>query len=258
MTQFIRLDTDDGVAHLTFDRPSRLNAFDFEMGKQYRDACVTAVSSPETRAILVTAEGPAFCAGGDVLAMAGAGVAGSEVTAGARVIHEGLAALTGSAIPVVVAARGAVAGGGIGLMLAGDHVVAGEDLRVAGRYADIGLTPDLGVSTLLARAVGERRALTLLLTPRELDADEALSWGAVAEVAADPDARALEIARQWAGAAAGALGQAKRLVRASAHRPFADSLDDEAGSIGQAFDGEEARRRIAAFAAASAARGGAR
>ncbi|MFN3865881.1 MAG: enoyl-CoA hydratase/isomerase family protein [Demequina sp.] len=258
MTTQIRLDTADGIAHITFARPHRLNAFDFDMGQQYRDACVAAVSSPHTRAILITAEGPAFCAGGDVLAMAGAGVAGSEVTDGAHVIHAGIAALTGSAIPVVVAARGAVAGGGIGLMLAADYVVAGEDLRLAGKYADIGLTPDLGVSALLAQAVGERRALTLLLTPRELDSAAALEWGAVAEVVADPEARAEQIARQWATGAAGALGHAKRLVRASSQRTFADSLEDEARSIGRAFDGEEARGRVAAFAAASAARGGTR
>ena len=258
MAALIPLDISDGVAHLTFARPDRLNAFDFEMGQQYRDACVAATSSPDVRAILITAQGPAFCAGGDVLAMAGARVSGTQVTAGAHVIHAGITALLESAVPVVLAARGAVAGGGIGLMLAADSVVAGEDLRMAGKYADIGLTPDLGVSTLLSRAVGERRALTLLLTSRELDAETALEWGAVAEVAADPEARAREVALTWGAGAAGALGQAKRLVRASAHRPVGDSLADEATSIGAAFDGEEARQRIAAFAAASAARGGSR
>ncbi|MFW2514233.1 enoyl-CoA hydratase/isomerase family protein [Demequina sp. SO4-13] len=256
MDQPIRFETRAGIAHLTFARPERLNAFDFEMGRLYRDACLAAVSSPDTRAILITAEGPSFCAGGDVLAMAGAGVDGSQVTDGAQVIHEGMAALTTSAIPVVIVARGAVAGGGIGLMLAGDYVIAGEDLRIAGRYAELGLTPDLGVSTLLARAVGERRALTMLLTSRELDAETAHDWGAVDEVTPDPEARGKEVAQAWTAGAADALGQAKRLVRASAHRPFSESLEDEAASIGRAFDSEEARGRIAAFAAASAHRGG--
>lgn len=258
MTALISLDISDGIAHLTFARPDRLNAFDFEMGQQYRDACVTATSSPDVRAILITAQGAAFCAGGDVLAMAGAGVSGADVTTGAHVIHEGMAALVESGVPVVLAARGAVAGGGIGLMLAADYVIAGEDLRVAGKYADVGLTPDLGVSTLLTRAVGERRALTLLLTSRELDAATALEWGAIAEVATDPDARAKDIARTWATGAARALGQAKRLVRASPPRAWSESLADEARTIGEAFEGEEARRRISAFAAASASGGGAR
>jgi len=258
MPQHVQLEQRDGIAHLTLARPERLNAVDFEMGTQYRDACVAATSNPETRAVLITAQGPAFCAGGDVLMMAGEGFVGAHVTASAQVIHEGIAALVGSAVPVVAAARGAVAGGGLGLMLAADYVVAGHDLRVAGKYSDVGLTPDLGVSTLLTRAIGERRALTVLLTSRELDADLAVSWGLVEEASDDPESRALEIARTWAAGASTALGQAKRLVHASSQRDFATSLDDEARSIGAAFDREEAQQRVRAFAAASAARASAR
>ncbi|WP_084129641.1 enoyl-CoA hydratase/isomerase family protein [Demequina sp. NBRC 110055] len=257
MSASIRLSVSDGIAHLTFARPSRLNAFDFAMGDAYRDACREATSSG-ARAIVLDAEGPAFCAGGDVLAMAAAGVTGAEVTRAARVIHEGLATLVDSPVPVVAAVRGAVAGGGIGLMLAADHVVAAPTLRIAGRYADVGLTPDLGVSTLLARAIGERRALAVLLTGVELDAATALAWGAVEEVADDPEARAVTIARAWADGPHHALGQAKRLVRAGASRPWRDSLDDEAATIGAAYDGAEARDRIAAFADSHGERGGAR
>lgn len=251
---YIQLDIEDGIAHITFARPERLNAFDFEMGRQYRDACLAAVADPDTRAILITARGPSFCAGGDVLAMAQADVAGSEVTEGAHTINEGIAALTESAIPVVAAVRGAVAGGGIGLMLAADYVVAGAGLRVAGKYADVGLSPDLGVSTLLTQAIGERRALQLLLTNRELDADQALECGLVAEVAQNADVSARKIAERWVAGASQALGQAKRLVRAQAHRTFAQSLADEAATIGAAYDREEAQQRIGAFAAASAQR----
>ncbi|MCB2413768.1 enoyl-CoA hydratase/isomerase family protein [Demequina sp. TTPB684] len=213
------------------------------------------MSSSEVRVILITALGPAFCVGGDLLAMADAAVSGAQVTDAAHIIHEGIAALVGSSIPVVAAARGAVAGGGIGLMLAADYVVAGADLRVTGSYADVGLTPDLGVSTLLTRAVGERRALQVLLGRRELDAETAHNWGMVAEVTDDPDTRATEIAHQWAEGPSRALGEAKRLVRISGQRDFVVSLADEARSIGEAFDGDEARQRVAAFAAASAARG---
>lgn len=254
MSTHIQLDQQDGIAHITFARPERLNAFDFDMGRQYRDACLSAVAHPDTRAILITAEGPAFCAGGDVLAMAQAQVPGTALTDGARVINEGITALTESAIPVVAAVRGAVAGGGIGLMLAADYVVAGAGLRVAGKYADVGLSPDLGVSTLLAQAIGQRRALQLLLTNRELDADQALEWGLVAEVAQNADVSARKIAQRWVAGASGALGQAKRLVRAQAQRTFAQSLEDEAVTIGTAYDQEEARTRIGAFAAASAER----
>jgi len=254
MSTYIQLDQHDGIAHITFARPERLNAFNFDMGRQYRDACLAAVADPHTRAILITAQGPSFCAGGDVLAMAESKAPGSAITDSARVINEGILALTESPIPVVAAVRGAVAGGGIGLMLAADYVIAGAGLRVAGKYADVGLSPDLGVSTLLARAIGERRALQLMLTNRELDADQALEYGLVAEVAQNADVSARKIAERWVGSASGALGQAKRLIRAHSQRPFAESLDDEAVTIGEAYEREEAKTRIGAFAAASAQR----
>lgn len=252
MATYIQLDQHGGIAHITFARPERLNAFNFDMGEQYRDACVAAVENPDTRAILITAQGPSFCAGGDVLAMNQADVAGSEITDSARVINDGIKALTESAVPVVAAVRGAVAGGGIGLMLAADYIVAGAGLRVAGKYAEVGLTPDLGVSTLLARAIGERRALQLMLTNRELDADQALECGLVAEVAQDADVSARKVAERWVAGASGALGEAKRLIRAHSQRTFAQSLEDEAVTIGNAYESEEAKARIGAFAAASA------
>jgi 2-(1,2-epoxy-1,2-dihydrophenyl)acetyl-CoA isomerase len=245
-----------GIAHIVLANPDKLNAIDFDAGQQYRDACLAAVDTDQSRAILITALGPAFCVGGDLLAMARAEVTGAQVTAAAHVIHEGIAALVGSSKPVVAAVRGAVAGGGIGLMLAADYVVTGADLRVTGSYTDVGLTPDLGVSTLLMRAVGERRALQMLVGQRELDAATAREWGMVAEIADDPVARATAIAEQWAEGPSRALGEAKRLVRVSSQRELGASLDDEARSIGAAFDSDDARRRIAAFCAASAARGG--
>ncbi|MFV0286147.1 MAG: enoyl-CoA hydratase/isomerase family protein [Demequina sp.] len=254
MPHGITLTIDGALARLTLSRPERLNAIDFAMGAAYRDACLEATSTPGLGAVILDAEGGAFCAGGDVLAMASGGATGADVTAAARVIHEGISALTSSAIPVVAAVRGAVAGGGIGLMLAADVVVAAPDLRVAGRYTDVGLTPDLGVSTLLVRAVGPRRATAILTLGRELDAQTALAWGLIEEVHEQPEQRAGEIAQGWLDGATGALGQAKRLIQASATRPFAASLEDEAVTIGAAFDTEEARGRIAAFAAASAAR----
>ncbi|MDE0573114.1 enoyl-CoA hydratase/isomerase family protein [Demequina sp. B12] len=238
---------ESGIAHVIFNRPGRLNAFDFAMGAAYRDVCVELTSDATTKAIVLRGEGPAFCAGGDVVAMAGAGVRGTDVTRGAHVIHEGIAALVESEVPVVAAVHGAVAGGGVGLMLAADYVVAASTVMVAGKYADVGLTPDLGVSTLLTRAVGERRALAMLVAGVQADATKALEWGLVQEVVPDPVMRAHEVAQVWATSATAALGGAKRLVRAAPERSFRESLDQEARRIGQAYDTADARARIAAF-----------
>lgn len=253
MSDSILLRIDGPLARITFHRPASLNAMDFEMGAQWRDAA-RAATADGIGAVVLDAAGPAFCAGGDVVAMATSGASGSDVTAAAHVIHEGIRALVDSAVPVVAAVQGAVAGGGLGLMLAADYIVAAENARFVSRYANIGLTPDLGVSTLLPAAIGQRRALQLLLQDRMLSAAEALEWGLVAEVVA-PEAvaaRAEEVARFWLDGATAAFGQAKRLVRSGAHRSFAENLDDEAATIGAAFGTPDAAARIAAFAAASA------
>ena len=252
MSDTILLRVEAGLAHVTFHRPDRLNAMDFEMGERWRDIARQVTTDASVGAVLLDAAGPAFCAGGDVIMMSTSGADGAAVTDAAHIIHEGIRTFMESDTPVVAAVQGAVAGGGLGLMLTADYIVAAEDAKFVSRYATIGLTPDLGVSTLLAQAVGQRRALQLLLQDRMLTAPEALDWGLVAEVAADPGARAAEIARSWLGGATAAYGQAKRLVRTGAHRGLADNLDDEARTIGAAFDTPDARNRIAAFAAASA------
>ncbi|TQJ30177.1 enoyl-CoA hydratase/isomerase family protein [Microbacterium sp. SLBN-146] len=251
MSDTILVDIDAGLARVTFNRPAFLNAMDFDMGARWRDVAHEVTNDPSVGAILLDAAGPAFCAGGDVVAMATSGAAGPQVTEAAHVIHDGIRTLVESDTPIVAAVQGAVAGGGLGLMLTADYVVASGSAKFVSKYANIGLTPDLGVSTLLPAAVGQRRALQLLLQDLTIDAETALDWGLVTEVAADPGVRALEIARSWLDGATAAFGQAKRLVRTGAHRSFAENLDDEAATIGAAFDTEASRARIAAFAASA-------
>lgn len=248
MSDTVLASVEAGVARVTLNRPASLNAFDMEMGARWRDVARAVTTDPSVGAVILDAAGPAFCAGGDVVAMGTAATSGSELTAMAGVIHEGIRAFVESSVPVVAAVQGAVAGGGLGIMLTADYIVAGPRARFVSKYANIGLTPDLGVSTLLPAAIGSRRALQLLLQDRSLDAEEAREWGLIAEVVEDPAARAEEVARFWLDGATAAFGQAKRLVRAGAERPFAANLDDEAATIGAAFDTPEARARIAAFA----------
>jgi 2-(1,2-epoxy-1,2-dihydrophenyl)acetyl-CoA isomerase len=254
MSDSILVTRDGALARVTFNRPAFLNAMGFEMGRRWRDVAHELTSDDSVGAVILDAAGPAFCAGGDVLEMATSGAAGSEVTDAAHTIHDGIRTFVESGKPIVAAVQGAVAGGGLGLMLTADYIVASEQSRFVSKYANIGLTPDLGVSTLLPAAVGQRRALQLLLQDLTIDAATALDWGLVTEVvpAADVAARAEAVARFWLDNATGAFGQAKRLVRTGAGRSFAENLDDEAASIGARFDTDEARARVAAFAAASA------
>lgn len=260
MSEPVLFAVEDGLARLTLNRPESLNAFDGDLAHAWRERTAEAVAREDVRAILIDAAGRSFCAGGDVVAMSATMSGGADITAFAKVINDGILSLTSSAVPVVAAAHGTTAGGGLGILMCSDYAVVGSRSKIGSLYANIGLTPDLSVSAQLARAIGERRALQLVLQDRLLTAQEAREWGLVAEVveAADADseadavrARAEQIARFWIDGAAAAYGQAKRLVRSQPARSFAQQLDEEARSIGAAFDTRDAQQRIAAFAAAS-------
>lgn len=255
MSDTILLEVTDGLAHVTLNRPERLNAINPEAAERWRDIGREIAERDDIGAVLFDAAGRAFCAGGDVREMGTTVGDGSAIAAHADVIHAGHVFFRESGKPIVAAVQGAVAGGGLGFMLCADVIVASDRASFASKYSDIGLTPDCGVSTLLPEAVGMRRALELTLTSRRLTAAEALDWGLVTEVVsvdeggADAVAqRARAIAEAWLTGATGAFGQAKRLLLASSGRSFQQNLDDEARTIGAAFGTPEAQARIAAFA----------
>lgn len=266
MSDAILFAVEEGMARLTLNRPARLNAFNADLAHAWKDATAEATSRADVKAILIDASGPAFCAGGDVIDMATTmGASGAEITALAEVINAGIRSLTESSVPVVAAAHGTTAGGGLGILLSSDYAVVGSRSKLGSLYANIGLTPDLSVSAQLARAIGQRRALQLVLQDRLLSATEALEWGLVAEIVAGEDAaaeaarvqaRGEEIARFWLAGAADAYGQAKRLVRSQPERSFVEQLSEEARSIGAALETPDAQARVAAFAAASAKKSG--
>ncbi|WP_375385307.1 enoyl-CoA hydratase/isomerase family protein [uncultured Microbacterium sp.] len=253
MSEALLYTVEDGLARLILNRPARLNAFESELAHAWAEATTDAVAREDVRAILIGASGAHFCAGGDVLAMASTMGSGADITRLAGVINTGIRALTESSKPVVAAAQGTTAGGGLGILMCSDYAIVGENSRIGSLYANIGLTPDLSVSAQLTRAVGERRALQLVLQDRMLSSAEALDWGLVAEVVAadEVEGRAEQVAKFWLENATAAYGQAKHLVRSAAETTFIDQLDVEAASIGAFLETPDAQARVAAFAAAS-------
>lgn len=230
----------DGIAHIELNRPEAANGIDMALATGLREAVEAARDDDAVRVVLLTGAGKRFCGGGDI-----AGFVDEEdpsylqrlaEEAGAAVI-----ALEDLAKPVVVAVQGAVAGGGLGLMLGGDLVVAQEGTKFVFAYPAIGLTPDCGVSYLLPRAIGQQRALAFALSGQPLSAQDAQAQGLVAEVVEDAGARAREIATALAKGAAGAFGDSRRLLRASWTRDRAASAADEARTLSAKGQGEEAR-----------------
>jgi enoyl-CoA hydratase len=130
--------------------------------------------------------------------------------------------------PVVAAINGLCMGGGFELSLACDiRIAAPSDVTIGLPETRVGIFPGGGGTQRLPRVVGEAKALEIILRGLTFDADEALRIGVVHEIAADPLARALEMAAEWDGRGADGIAYAKRLTRAALDRPIAEGLADE-------------------------------
>jgi 2-(1,2-epoxy-1,2-dihydrophenyl)acetyl-CoA isomerase len=242
----------DGVVELLLDDPGRGNALDLPTAEALRDAAADVTADPGG-AVLLRAAGGNFCVGGDLHAFAGRGAdTASYVHAVACAAHEAVQALHELPVPVVAAVRGAAAGGGIGLALAGDLVVAARSARFRLAYTAIGLTPDCGASWILQRLLGPRRAADLILTNRVLTGEDAERWGLVSRVVEDDelDDAAYRTAAELAAGSRDALRAAKELLRAGAEAPLDKHLAEEARSIAALAGGAQAQAAMESFLAA--------
>jgi len=242
----------DRVGHLEVNRPEASNAFDLPTAQAFDVAVGQAAADAADGtigAVLVTGAGPRFCAGGDVQSFVAADDRPAYLEELAIALDAALQKLAGLEVPVVACVQGAAAGAGLSLMLSCDVSVAAESTRFVTAYSGIGLTPDCGLSYLLPRAVGQTRALELLLTGRRLTAVEALDWGLVTEVREDADvrSRAEQLARELASGPSFALGQAKRLTRSGWETTRAEIGREEGRVIAQAVVHPDAEARITAF-----------
>lgn len=244
----LRLDLAGDVARITLARPEAANTIGMELARALRGAVEQVGASP-ARVLVLDADGTAFCGGGDVREVAAAADPGEHLAALAAAFHEALTALDDLDAVVVAQIDGAVAGGGLGLVLHSDVAIASTRARFLTAYDVLGVTPDSGVTDLLPRAIGERRALELTMLGRTLDAATAHEWGLVAEVV-EPDALAGTVEQLAIGLAAsptGHLAATRRLYRTTPV-DHAARLAEEARLIGEFAATPHARERIAGFA----------
>nr|WSZ19739.1 enoyl-CoA hydratase-related protein [Streptomyces canus] len=241
----------DGLAEIRLDRPHVRNALDQAMADDLYEVAQRLAADPEVRAVLITGNGPALTVGGDIAVFAdnaGAGLPGTL----RRMIspyHEALRILSGLDAPIVCAAHGAVAGGGLGLLYCADIVLAAEGTKFASGFAALGLSGDGGNSWFLPRLLGPRRAAEFYLEQRVLDAHEAVEWGLVTRVlpAGELAEGALSTARRLAVGPTRAHGEIRRLLRDSWSATLAEQLTAEADAIARTARTSDASTAVAAF-----------
>lgn len=227
-------DVAQSIATITFNRPDDANALDARMASELHDVAIRTASDESVRAVIVTATGRMFCAGGDLKEMRAAGEGRpAHVMRMASDLHGALARFAHMDAPVIMAVNGTAAGGGFSLVLSGDYILASDKAKFVSAYSASGLTPDGSSSYFLAKHVGLLRAKELLLTNRVLSADEACQWGMVSRVvsASDLAAEARKLAETFAAGPTKAYGGIKQLLLTAYSETFETQLDRETRSI---------------------------
>lgn len=238
----------DGVARIAMNDPATRNAGSAQMGEELLDAVNRAAF--EARAVMLTGEGKAFNSGAN-LADAEALIDDPMRDVGTlldRWFNPVIVALKNMDQPVVTAVRGAAAGVGCGLAMAGDLIVCGEGGFFLQAFCHVGLVPDGGSSWLLNRAVGRARAMELMMLGERLYGPQALEWGLVNRVVPDEEveATAMELARKLASGPR-SLGIIKRVGWAAADASLETALINERLGQREACRTEDFIEGITAF-----------
>jgi len=209
----------EGIADVRLVRADKMNALDLPMFEALVAATERLAGEKGLRAVVLSGEGPAFCAGLDMGRFAAMKDGGGEERDLAMRTH-GLANFPQAAVwgwrqlpvPVIAAVHGVALGGGFQLALGADIRILAADARMSIMEIKWGLVPDMAGTPILAGLVRDDILRELTYTGRIFSAREALGYGLATKVCDDPRAAAFELAREIAGRSPDAIRAAKRLL----------------------------------------------
>ena len=269
MSDRVTISIADGVADVRLNRPDKLNALDPAMFAAIAAAGAEVASNPAVRAVVLSGEGRAFCAGLDFssfMAMAGQGSdgdgGGSESSSDAegdavnilstddRITHLGQQVAhvwSEVPVPVIAAVWGHCLGGGL-------QIACGADLRIVHPEAKLsileirwGLTPDMTITATLPRLVGIDVAKELTWTGRQITGAEAHELGLATRLSDDPLADAQALAAELAAKSPHAIRGAKQLFEQSGRVPLAEQYALERSTIGSLIGRPNQVEAVTAF-----------
>lgn len=228
--QRVTIEIDGGVADVRFARADKLNALDPAMFDAIAGAIDALSNEAGLRAVVLSGEGRAFCAGLDLTSMAGGG-SGTNllershgIANRAQQVAWGWRALP---VPVIAAARGIAFGGGLQILSGADIRFAAPEMRLSVMEIKWGIVPDMAGFALWRGLVRDDHLRELIYTAREFDSVEALDLGFVTQVVDDPHGAAMALARNIAGRNPHAIRAAKRLANLASHAAAAELLKAE-------------------------------
>ena len=241
---------DGRIAHIRFLRPGQGNAFRPQTCREMIEHARDLAKMGDLGAIVVSGEGPIFCAGGDLAAFNEAEPLGDFVYDMAIDFHVFLNYFDRINAPTIAAVEGNVGGAGVSMVAAFDLGIVAENATFTLGYPAVGLTPDGSSSFYLSRAVGLKRALDFALTNETIDAQKALDWGLATRLAPAGETlnHAMELARSVAGSDTVVLGQTKRLIKDGTTRSLSEAMAEETDRVAAMAARPKARNYIREFA----------
>ena len=248
----IAFSVEDDIGRITLDRPEAGNAITLPLARALLAAAIRCQTDAAIRCIVLTGNGRLFCAGGDVQLLAGAGDKRSEVLSELiATFHAAVARLARAPKPLVTLVNGPAAGAGFSLAMLGDVVIGARSAHFTAAYGAIGLTPDGGLSWLLPRLVGLRKAQDIILTNRRIKAEEAEAIGLVTRIVDDEALvdEGLRVATALADAPMAALAASRALLADSFETGLETQLDRELRSMAAAGAGRESEEGLSALLA---------
>lgn len=247
----VEIQRDGEIATVRLNRPGRYNTFNVELVEGLKESMFDVALDDDVRAVILTGNGKAFCAGGDLQSITEASPDhpshGFHRLAG--VFHEAIVEIRTMAKAVVAAVNGLAVGGGFSLAVACDFRVLSTDAYLKVGYTSNGLTMDGGGSFSLPRLVGLGQATELALLDDKVGPQKAVDIG-LAHRAVEPDKlmdRSRELAGRLADMPTETLGRTKRLLNRSFDNSLEQQLETERREIAAAADSPDGREGVDAF-----------
>lgn len=250
MEESIELRVEDGIALVTLNRPKAYNAFDLPMVQLLADKLVSVALDPGVLGVVISGEGKAFSAGGDLKWINGYGENhGAAFHELAARYHQAILEIRRMPKPVVAAINGPAAGGGFSIALACDFRIMEASATLRQAYTSNGLSIDGGGTFALPRLVGLARAMEIAVFDQPISAETALSWGLVTEVVEDGEGmkRAIQLVEDMKKRSLSSFAASKRLITDSFDTKFETQLEKERELLSWCADLPNGREGIAAF-----------
>ncbi|MFC1895717.1 enoyl-CoA hydratase-related protein [Thermodesulfobacteriota bacterium] len=251
----------DCVGILTLNRPNLLNGLSIPLMTDVLDVLKRVAADPKVHVLVITGAGRGFCAGAD-LGAAGEHAATEEelgyTPSLGEIISDSMKSHFNPLVreiaelekPVIAAVNGVAAGGGVGLALAADIVIASRSASFVVVFGpQLGIVPDMGCTWYLPRLVGRARALGLALLGERLPAEKAVEWGLIWDCVDDENLmeHVMRIARRLAQGPTKAYGYIKRAFMQSGFNSLEQQLGFERASQRILCDTDDFKEGITAF-----------